>query len=194
MVAKTNAAHTPAYKIFHYPFRIWIPQLYLTSIEENQALGTYTSGNQQVDREASRQKLAITSTIASMVDFYRRGITIEFHSTADCVRIYEIIVQHIESFKDHIASTVFQPADIPWEDLKAMDEFAGEVFLKARGLIAKREESSLALQSLESECAALVTLHEAPEEVIFQEIAQSAHRHEVTELESSFQRRYKSWR
>lgn len=193
MPATANPQHTPAYKIFHYPFRIWIPQLYLSGIAENEAIGTYTSGNAKVDREASRQQVAITSTIANMIDFYRRGIRIEFNGPADCVRIYETICEHISSFNEHISRAMFKPSDIPWDDLKTLDEFAGEVYLKARGAIANREQSSYALHQLESECAAIVRLGPTEAESIFDDVASSNHKQTVAELENSFQRRYKPW-
>ena len=196
MKAVPNAAHTAAYKIFHYPFRIWIPQLYLTSLAENRALGSYTSGNSKLDREQSRQPVAIAATIARMIEFYQRGISIEFDNLADCVRIYDTILEHINDFQKHIVESTWMAKEVPWDDLKVMDEFAGEVFFKARGRIATREATTHALRSLESRCASFVKfdLFGNKPETMEQEIAASVHKQRVEEIRTVFDGRHKTWR
>lgn len=196
MEQQIQTTHSAAYKLFHYPFRIWIPQLFLTSLAEKQALPQWTTGNREQDRQAAQQKVAITATIDKMIAFHERGVELEFDSLADVERIYDIILEHIEDNRRYIETSTWLPKEVPFDDLKKMDRFAEKIYLKVRGRIARRAETSVALGALEQECAALVPLNGIgiqPSKV-FEEVAQRQYNSVVDKATEVFERRFKGWR
>lgn len=195
MATVPNPEHTAAFKLFKYPFRIQIPAAFISSIAENQALGTFTSGNVKVDRNAGQAMTPITSTIDKMVNFFERKIPIQFESTNDCVRIYDIILEHI---KDHAynVQTRSWAKEVPFEDLHRLDDFAGYVFLKARGRIAEREATTSAIGQLETRVASLIKpqVFGVEPNTVFERVAESTHKPMAEEIERTFQARFKTWR
>lgn len=195
-MSTNTPVHTAAYKLFKYPFRVAIPAGFISSIAENRALGAFTSGNPNLDRIAASELTPITCTIAQMVDFYKRSVTMRFESTADCVRIYEIILEHINDFKAYINAATYVSRPIPFEDLRDLDDFAGQIFVMARGRIAERTATTLAINSLETKVASILAPRRTAQgsaEAVMDEIVQSHHKPEVSDLERAFQARLKPW-
>lgn len=195
-MSTNTPVHTAAYKLFKYPFRVSIPAGFISSIAENRALGAFTSGNSALDRVAAAELTPITCTIAQMVDFYKRSVTMRFESTADCVRIYEIILEHINDFKAYINASTYVSRPIPFDDLRDLDDFAGQIFIMARGRIAERTATTLAINSLETKVASILApkrIAQGSEEAVMEEIVQSYHKPATAELERAFQARHKTW-
>ena len=192
-----NPKHTAAYKLFKYPFRVSIPAAFIGSVAENRALGSFTSGNAALDRATASELTPITCSIVQMVDFFKRSVTMRFETTADCVRIYEIILEHIQDFRSYVNSATYVSRPIPFDDLKDLDEFAGHIFLMARGRIAERTATTMAIGSLEKSVASIINPRRGSEkgsaEAVMAEIVQSAHRPVTAEMERSFQARFKPW-
>lgn len=194
MVAQVTQ-HNAAYKLFHYPFRVSIPSGYLVSQAEIAAIGIPTSGNAALDRREAQRPVEISITIDRMAEFFAQGITLEFESIADIVRIYDIILEHITDFQVAIDARVMMP-EIPWDDLKLLDEFARELFIRARGRIAERTATSLALSSLESKVHSIVRPGATKQDTsnVFQEIATSTHDDHFEALQKQFKGRFQGWR
>lgn len=192
-----SGKHTAAYKIFHYPFQIKIPQVYLSSIAEKESLPQWTTGNREEDRIAAQQMVTVVMTIDKMIDFFNRKIRIEFNSMADIERIYETILEHIQDYRNYVGTSTWLPDQVPFDDLRVMNDFAEKIYYKVRGSIARKVSTSAALTALEGECSALVSLNAFakpnPNEV-FEQASVAAHPDLLTETKEVFERRFKSWR
>lgn len=123
-----------AYKIFHWPFEVAIPQGMVQSDEEIAVLGTFTTGNPEQDREMMQQPFFSYVTIDAVVEWQRRGINVEFANPRDFKKIYDIIVEHLQDLALAIRNgwmTVAPPA----EDLELLELVASRLYVKARAEI-----------------------------------------------------------
>jgi len=135
--ADDPSKHSAAFKIFHYPFMFKVSKMHLMETEELETIGHFTTGNVEHDRILANEEVLVTRTIADMVEFHRAGIPFRLNNPKDGVKIYEYIYQHLQDWKDELTRLpMFK--DVPMKDLKAMDEFAKEIYVLARGFVVYR--------------------------------------------------------
>lgn len=127
--------HSAAFKLFHYPFRFRISKLHITDLNALQQFGHVTTGNPETDRILASEEVLIQRTIADMTEFHRHGNGFRLYDPRDGVKIYEIIYQHLRDWRHELESNHLK-RQAPIDDLRALDEFAKDVYRLARGYIS----------------------------------------------------------
>jgi len=120
-----------AYKIFHWPFEVAIPQGMVQSEEEIEVLGAFTTGNPEQDREMMQQPFFNHSTINAVVEWQRKGVSVEFANPKDFKRVYDIIVEHLQDLAQAIRNGWMTTAPDS-EDLELLEHIASKLYVKAR--------------------------------------------------------------
>ena len=123
-----------AYKIFHWPFEVAIPQGMIQSDEEIATLGAFTTGNPASDREMMQQPFFSYVTIDAVVEWQRKGIPVEFANPKDFKKVYDIIVEHLNDLALAIRNGWMITAP-PTEDLQLLEQIASRLYVKARSEI-----------------------------------------------------------
>jgi len=112
-----------AYEIFHTPFLCRIPAIYMYSAEYLAEAGTYTTGDPKMDMAIMREPLERYMTVAGMVLFHDEGAPITLVNVQDSVKIYQLLIDHLENWKV-VFQTVLGFEAPPREDFIMMDRFA----------------------------------------------------------------------
>lgn len=123
-----------AYKIFKWPFEVAIPTGMVQSEEEIAVLGAFTNGNAMQDRELMHQPFFTHATIDAVVEWQRRGISVEFANRKDFKRVYDIIVEHLNDIA-HALKEGWIRVVPPAEDLELLEHIASKLYIKARAEI-----------------------------------------------------------
>lgn len=140
-MTQTTKKHTAAFRIFHYYYRCYIPQSQLYSREFLQQFGVPTTGDKKIDREMANSSTLAQLTIAQIANHFDDGATITLEDPRKSVEIYETIREHLVLCRE----TAQNPAGgevPPMEDLRKLDNLAGEVYKIARGYMSQATEDS----------------------------------------------------
>lgn len=120
-----------------------------TPIDHIERVGTYVTGDDEVDRQQKDEIIDTYITINDMVEMHRKGIRIDIYNYDDVADIYKIIERHILAWKRNIEECV-NIGDAPLDDLIAMDAFATAIYTKARYVLPDNPVSSTALNYMRS--------------------------------------------
>ncbi len=119
--------HTPAFRLFFYPYTIMVQQLFTMDQGLAERWGTPTSGNAKLDKEFRSAWVRVRATPVQMVEFMERGAALQFESFEDATRIYLDIVEHLRGWiKAFDVNPNLRRA--PLEDLRQLDELAARVY------------------------------------------------------------------
>jgi hypothetical protein len=113
--------------------------------------GMPTCGDPIYDKGTANELVTRMLTINQIAEFYKNGVTVEVVKYSDTKVIYELIVDHLSSWKQKMA-TSFHTKNAPLEDLILLDKLASVVYKFAQpqfttevvdSLIARRMSSAL---------------------------------------------------
>ncbi len=123
--------HTTEYKLKNYKFSFSIPALHFYSAEYQKEFGVTSSGDKGIDRMMMDSMVGSRDTILEMAKLYDKDVTIRLDDPKDSVRIYEIVKEHLDNW-NRAAQTEHNLGDIPMDELRMLDEFAGSIQTLAR--------------------------------------------------------------
>lgn len=123
--------HSNAYKLFNYPFTVWVANMYMVSEVEAESIGTFSTGNMQQDQQLAQQECRRMVTIAKMAEIVEMGGAFTFISGDDAQRAYDIIVGHLSDWVDAINTRVNMRKP-PKDDLRQLDALASMIYRSAR--------------------------------------------------------------
>lgn len=144
-----TSEHSPAFKIFHYYYKVYIPQSHLYSRDYIQQFGIPTSGNKAIDREMANSKTLAQLTIAQMADHFSNGANMILQESSKSVEIYGIIRDHLLKCKQQAENPVGGEPP-PMDDLRKLDELATELYKIAKGYMNEAPEDSNLFRRLDS--------------------------------------------
>lgn len=184
---------TTADKIFKFGFRVRIPQRELYTELDREVFGIPTTGNHELDKELAEELTPVTLTIANIVDLWERKVRFTLDSVDDIVRMYGYIKEHLTAWEAAIREKIWL-REPPMEDLHKLDAFAGWLFTRARGRIAKKFESESLLGALDAGSVSPISIG-GPDEMttVGDQIRTSEHESFVSTLEQNLNRRHKAW-
>lgn len=93
--------------------------------------GTYVSGDKDYDKDMQN---AFTNTylpISEIVDLHRKGATVRLVNSEDIKTIYTYITNHLRAWVE-LSSYGLNVNGGPFEDLRAMEVFASEIYDTAK--------------------------------------------------------------
>lgn len=132
--------------IWNKLFKCRIPYLQTMSPDYIRHFGVPVSGDDGRDKAIVSEQVVTMLTIAQMLEYYSKGVTIGVIRQEDTKLIYEYISNHLQAWKTELESSL-NIRGAPVEDLVLMDKFAVAVYRHARhqfttsfaeGLIAQR--------------------------------------------------------
>lgn len=121
-----------------------------TSALYHQTFGKPSTGFKAQDKLCQDEVVSTMITIDTMVEYHRRGISIEVMNYDDTKKIYECIQKHLNAWKTHLQTSVNLLHNPPVEDLVELDRFANKIYDKAKYLIPKDQIDSVFLTQLQS--------------------------------------------
>jgi hypothetical protein len=118
-------------KLWDYFYRIRIPVIASTSLEDLRKFGTRITGIKAIDSTAHSQTFVRYASIADMLKFYKEGVPVRLVDPGDAKVIYEDISLHIHSWKTRLERGI-NIGEAPIDDLITMDQFASTVYEHAK--------------------------------------------------------------
>ena len=140
--------HTAAYRIFHYYYKAYIPQHALYSQDFLETFGVPVSGDRQVDRELANTKTLAQLTIAEMAEKLDEGVPVTLEDPKKSVEIYKTLREHLNNWFTTVSNPVGSNAP-PVEDLRRLDNLAGEVYKIARHYMKEAPSDSSLFRRLD---------------------------------------------
>jgi hypothetical protein len=122
---------TNYWKVFNNVYMCRVQSIHLRSLEEIEAYGVPTTGDQGYDRGMAHEQVRVGLQIPKMIELYKRGVTIGVVDHEDTKRIYDLITAHLTDWANHI-QTSLNNKDAPLEDLRWMDRFACSLYVHAK--------------------------------------------------------------
>jgi hypothetical protein len=122
---------TPAWYIFNTKFMCRMRSIDRRSKEHIRMFGMPASGDAEFDRTMMNEVNVYYLTIDEMFEYWRAGVTVGVVKNGDTRVIYEYIRDHLKMWHEHMAKSL-NLGDVPLEDLKKLDEFAGIVYSHAK--------------------------------------------------------------
>lgn len=124
---------TAAYKIFNIYYECYVANMHLVSDEQLDVYGSLTN-DPNTDRALAHENSVALLNIATIADFHDQSITVTLVDPAKSKDIYELIVEHLTDWQNHLMNNHNGPG-APQEDLRKLDNLAGDVLNTARGYI-----------------------------------------------------------
>lgn len=137
----STETHTAAFKIFHYYYKCYVPQHALYNKDYLTTFGIPTTGNREIDRQLATATTLAQYTIAEMAELLGRGINITLEEPVKSVEIYLTLREHLKDW-ERTVQTAFGDSDPPMDDLRLLDNLAGEVYKIARGYLQNGKSDS----------------------------------------------------
>lgn len=113
----------PTVQLFHTPFNVSLPSIYMYSTDEIEMFGTPTSGNKGIDEMMMNAPVYTYMTIPQMAEKYDEGAPISLVNPKDSVKIAELISEHLNRWLWILKNTVNGKAP-PEEDFVVLDQLA----------------------------------------------------------------------
>lgn len=137
--------HTPAYKIFRYPFRCRVAAMHMVSQQYMEELGLTTTGDRETDLQLLKAPRDVQLTVAQMAVFFHDGVSIQLNNPPeDSIKIYGMLVDHLNDWKTRVNMSPHEVSNEVVEDLRMLDALAMEVYKTAKQYLpATFEESKL---------------------------------------------------
>lgn len=129
--AKIRLEETPSYQLFHRLFLCRSNYIQSLSEFEVREIGIVSSMDLDYDKERVNEMTTRYLPISRMVELFAKGVNIAIPDEKDTKLIYDIIIGHLEVWKD-FASRSLNITDIPIEDFKLLSDFAGKVYKYAQ--------------------------------------------------------------
>lgn len=126
-----------------------VPYIQSTSVDYMRTIGTYVTGDREVDKALSNQWVTTMMTIAQMVEYYADGAQIKIVKQADIKEIYTLISAHLDAWLHQLKYGV-NIGNAPIHDLMTMDRFANEIYDHAKYHFTPDVMESLLIKGLVS--------------------------------------------
>lgn len=127
-------------------YTIRIPYLQSTSIEYMRQIGTYSSGDKDIDKALINQWITTMMTISKMVEYYQNGVQIRIVKESDVVEIYNYVNDFLYAWVDHMNNAFHNSA--PVEQLMAMERFANDIYDHAKYTPSKPRSNIFGMRPL----------------------------------------------
>ncbi len=112
--------------IFHQTYLYAIPAYHRYSHEYNKVVGHLSSDDKQIDANLMNEYVNVGGTIAEILKLYEKGADIKFQDPKDLVKIYEVLITHLNNWMSHIDRDP-NVKDALLQSLGIMSEFATSI-------------------------------------------------------------------
>lgn len=127
-----NIRKDTASPLFDRMFLCRFPQIESIPIDQQKAIGTYSTGDKALDIALMKSEYLTTYiNIDKMLDFFRRGVNFYIVNRSDTVKIYELISEHLDAWCQTI-DVGLNIGNAPIEDLIDLDRLADLIYDKAK--------------------------------------------------------------
>lgn len=135
----TDNESNPAWRLFHIPYRVKIPEIYFHDQSWVTTFGRPTSGNKVVDKQLLNGTRTVWWTVDNMAEIFSMGSSIVFiYYDTDPVLIYTDIQNHLQDWNRYIQyfdqGLNKVQSGIPIEDLIKFSAFADALFPLTKGV------------------------------------------------------------
>lgn len=113
--------------IFDDFYMIRVPAFATKSDIELRLFGTVYTGNPDIDKGHLDEIVTVMWSINRMVESSKKGIPIRVVNPTDTKKMFEAINKHLNAWKNY-KETGININTIPYNDLIALDEFAGRLY------------------------------------------------------------------
>lgn len=114
----------PTWRIFHKRYKVRVPGYALVSEAEAALIGTFTSGDADLDRQIRNAFTPIFLTPVGMCIYYMEGIPIQIINTKEAGDIYHDISTHLERWSTILDTRYNVSHRPPIKDLEDLAAFA----------------------------------------------------------------------
>jgi hypothetical protein len=113
--------------IFKKKFLCRVPNIHMMSTDYVKHFGMPSYGDPDADRQTANELITTMLTVAEMVGYYKRGVTVRVVKIPDTKEIYEHITDHLNAWKKEL-EVGWHTRNAPIEDLLELDKFANAVY------------------------------------------------------------------
>lgn len=136
-----------AWYIFNEIFICNLRAYQMVSLEYVKTMGVNTSGDEESDKGAAMTVITCGLPISAMMEYFEKGIPVGVPNHADCKRIYELILDHLNAWAKIVRES-FNPGIVPTKDLIALDKFAASVYPHAAQFFTVTSNRDLFAQAM----------------------------------------------
>lgn len=133
--------------IWNRRFRVRVVALQTQSVDYLRHIGTFTTGDEEVDRGAANEMQERLWTIVEMVKHFNEGSQVRIIVSADTKVIYDLISEHLNNWKAEI-NLAYSSNHAPTQELLIFDRFANAIYEHAKWHFAKDVHESALLNSI----------------------------------------------
>lgn len=112
-------------------YLVSMPEMYLRSEEDIRARGTTTTGDPKLDAVMHNRYSKAYRTINQMFELYQQGVSVYVVNYDDTEKIYHAIQAHLSRWYNYLQQGL-NLYNTPFDELMALDRFAGVVYNKAK--------------------------------------------------------------
>lgn len=128
-------------------FLVSIKYKYLQSDDELRMFGLSSVYDTDLDNSTHNQLIDIMINIDKMVEYYRKGITVNIKVHSDTKIIYNIINEYLFAWKNRLNNGI-NIGIAPLDDLLLLDQFAGSIYSFAKDHFRTEDESNKLVNQL----------------------------------------------
>ena len=129
--AKPLPTTDPRWPIFGQLYLVRVPVLQMRSVEDIKEFGVPISGDDRTDKMISDEERKVMLPISRLVELNKQGCRIGVVNGADTKNIYDAISIYLEIWKEKMTNRLNQ-VNIPVDDLIALDQFAHQIYDRAK--------------------------------------------------------------
>lgn len=113
--------------IWEYLYEMRVPYVETLSEDVLTMAGMPDSGNRHLNRQMHQDLVNVVITIDAMVEYFKRGVTVNFRNPADTKAVYDIVNNYLLAWRQQIDHGI-NLGSIPTEDLLVLDRFAERLY------------------------------------------------------------------
>lgn len=135
---------TNAWKLWNVRFVVRVKNKFLINEQDMEERGMYTTGDPEMDAAYMEDFTDKTLTSVELMEVYKRGGGFTFCVPDQCVRVYNLLVGHIDDHMKIMASPnnqymrKYEEQQELIEGLREMDAFAGHLYDKQARFYMKK--------------------------------------------------------
>lgn len=124
-------------------YAVRVPYIETQSAQMMKDFGIPTLGSRHMDRQMHQDLVNVVIPIDSIVEYFRRGVTVRMQNNDDTLEIYHIVNNYLLAWKQQIDNCL-NLGNVPTEDLLLLDRFAEMLYPIAQTFgAAPRDTGSL---------------------------------------------------
>lgn len=108
-------------------YEMRVPYVETVSADMLKRAGLPDTGNRHLNRQMHQDLVNVVITIDAMVEYFKRGVTVNFRNPADTGAVYTIVNNYLLAWRQQVENGL-NLGNVPVDDLLALDRFVEALY------------------------------------------------------------------